>query len=597
MKSPTLNALLCWILLLASPALAVNSIDPADPDLLYTGRWDQSSPSQPWCYWIGASLIAEFEGTSIEATMSGGYWNDSDYLRIIVDDDAAGAVKIALPTGVATYTLATGLSDGLHKIEIVKETDVGYWTIYALGLDDGRELMPPPARPSRRISFYGDSNLAGYSLASERNESGYHLRGGYNGYAGIVSRMLDAEYENVSRSGATISDIHNRYGRIDYWSGTSTWDFARFPADLVVVGLGANDLGRPKQVIKNDYHAFLDDLRASYPNAHIMLYNGWGWDYDEPANYTHEVIAERDDEQISFAIFPWIFEQWHGCEYDHAGMATLLADHLATTLGWSAGPADIMNGYALNGDLANGGFEEVAPFGGHGWRYFDDPGVSRVEDMAGAFEGSHYLRLSGGAASHQPFPALGGDSATLQLWMRGGEGDQVNVTLDFRDQKMWTPPLQTQTETMTLGAGWQQYSMTATAPIGGAHPVFHGRVSFEAAAGDVVEIDGVVLSSATGTPDSPPAPAEPALTLSPNPFNPRVSITFSLAESCQVALSVHEVSGRRVATLAKGFYAAGSHRMSWDGHDVEGRELGSGVYIARLTAGELLASRKMVLVR
>ena len=66
-----------------------------------------------------------------------------------------------------------------------------------------------------------------------------------------------------------------------------------------------------------------------------MLYNAWGWSYDEPANYIHEVIAERDDPRMSSAIFPWIFEQWHGCEYDHAGMAQILADHLTSS--W-AGP-------------------------------------------------------------------------------------------------------------------------------------------------------------------------------------------------------------------------------------------------------------------
>ena len=71
-------------------------------------------------------------------------------------------------------------------------------------------------------------------------------------------------------------------------------------------------------------------MRKSYPNAHIMLYNAWGWDYDEPANYIHEVIAARGDPNMSSAIFPWLFEQWHGCEYDHSGMAHVLADHL----GW-----------------------------------------------------------------------------------------------------------------------------------------------------------------------------------------------------------------------------------------------------------------------
>ena len=310
--------------------------------------------------------------------------------------------------------------------------------------------------------------------------------------------MFDAEYHNVSRSGATISGINDRYDQISYYLETPTWDFADFPADVVVVGLGANDVGSPKTRIKLHYHAFLSDLRAVHPSAHIVLYNGWGWDYDEPANYTDEVIAERlaepDEDNMSYAIFPWIFEQWHGCEYDHAGMAQYLADHLAPIMGWTPGPRDVMNGYGMDGDVANGSFEEVAPFGGYSWRYYTDSGVSRVDSPAGAFDGAYYLSLSNGAASHQPIPANDGETFTVAAWMRGvNDGDQVDITMDFRDQEMWTTPLQTATETKTLTTDWHQYAMTATAPTGTPKPVFHHRVTFTAAGGDTVHIDAVAM--------------------------------------------------------------------------------------------------------
>jgi hypothetical protein len=268
-------ATLCTLFSLTGAAQAVTPVDPSNPNILYTGRWDDSNPSQPWSYWIGSSIIARFEGTSIAATFQAG---NTDYFRIIIDDDATNSTKIPVGSGASTYTLASGLRDGIHRIEIVKETDVGNWTFSGFELDDGKSLAAPPARPPRKIQFYGDSNLAGYSLESERNESGRHLRGSYHGYAGIVSRMLDAEYHNVSRSGATISSLHNRYDRIAYGYPNPTWDFSNFPADVVVVNLGANDVGRPKSTIKANYHSFLDDLRAVYPSARIMLFNAWGWD-------------------------------------------------------------------------------------------------------------------------------------------------------------------------------------------------------------------------------------------------------------------------------------------------------------------------------
>ena len=133
-------SILCGMVLMAAAAQAVTTVGPSDPSILYTGRWDFSSPTQPWCYWIGASIIARFEGTGIAANMSGGYQENPDYLRIIVDDDAANSVKIAVPVTADTYTLASGLADTVHKVEIIKETDVGYWTFYSFELDDGRSL-------------------------------------------------------------------------------------------------------------------------------------------------------------------------------------------------------------------------------------------------------------------------------------------------------------------------------------------------------------------------------------------------------------------------------------------------------------------------
>ncbi|MBU8870206.1 MAG: T9SS type A sorting domain-containing protein [Gemmatimonadales bacterium] len=583
--------------LVGSPQAAI-SIDPSDPNILYTGRWDSSNPSQPWSYWIGSSIIVEFEGVGIEASMGAGDSGRPDYLRVIVDDDLANSMKIPVPLTATTFTLASGLTDTAHKIEIIKETDIGRWTLYSLGLNDGDSVVPPSPRPAHKIAFFGDSNLAGYSLESEQNESGDELRGSHFGYAGVASRILDAEYQNISRSGATVSSIHGEYDLVEYGSDTPIWDFSQFPADVVVVNAGANDVGRPIHKIKEDYHAFLDDLRTTHPGAHIMLYNSWGWSYGEPANFIHEVIAERNDSNMSWAVFPWIFEQWHGCEYDHAGMAGILADHLTSTLGWSQKPRDVMSGFGKNGNVANGSFEEVAPFGGYGWRYYTDPGVSRVYDPAGAHGGDFHLRLSSGASSHQPNPASDGETFTLVLWLRGGQnGDEVDVTMDFRDQEMWTTPLQTETEAISLTTGWEQYSMTATAPVGAANPVFHTRVTFTAGEGAIVDIDDVGMSSPTGIPVSGPLPTVGRLSASPNPFNPSINIEFRLPEAGFVLLNVYDVSGRRVATITEGHYQKGIFSKRWNGRNFYGQEVGSGTYFARIEAGKFSETRKMVLIR
>jgi hypothetical protein len=181
----------------------------------------------------------------------------------------------------------------------------------------------------------------------------------------------------------------------------------------------------------------------------------------------------------------------------------VLADHIQSVLRWvPVADQDVFSGFGRNGDVANGSFEEVAPFGGWGWRYFDDPGVSRVYDPPGARDGDHYLSLSDGAHSQQTNPAKSGDSVTVTAWMRGAsDGDQVDMTIDFRDQGdggRETAPVVAFTETKTLTTSWEQYSMSATAPTSG-NPIFGTRITFTAAAGDTVHIDGVVASLEGGS--------------------------------------------------------------------------------------------------
>ena len=479
--------------LLAATAAHADFFGPTDPNILYTGRWENSNPFAPWAQAQGSSIIVNFEGTSIAATVN---TISDEFFRFIIDDQAFDSNKWQLPSGTP-ITLVSGLTDGVHKLELVKETDVGRVTFLGLELDAGKSLVAPPAPPPRRIVFYGDSNLAGYSLESERNQGGNVRVGSYFTYAGITARMFDAENHNISRSGATIGSLNNAFDRIDWTTSSPLWNFNLFPADVVVVNIGANDAGGVGK-LKGDYHALLDDLRVAHPTSHIMLYNAYGWDFGEPANFIHEVIAEHGDPNMSSAIFPWLFERFHGCETDHAGMAQYLAEHLTSVTGWTPSASDVMSGYGKNGNVANGSFEERAPFGGWGWRYANDSGVNAVNDPPGAYHGDHYLRLYNGGASHQSNPASDGDPVTVTAWIRAETaGDEVDISIDFRNQDQGaepTTPVQIATETKTLTTEWQQVSMTSTAPVDGPDPIYSYRIAFQSGAGDTVHIDQVITT-------------------------------------------------------------------------------------------------------
>jgi len=65
-----------------------------------------------------------------------------------------------------------------------------------------------------------------------------------------------------------------------------------------------------------------------------------------------------------------------------------------------------------------------------------------------------------------------------------------------------------------------------------------------------------------------------------------------------LTLSIHDVSGRRVATVIRGQREAGSHSVVWDGRDDRGRRAPSGIYFARIgTASGAIASARIVLTR
>ncbi len=83
----------------------------------------------------------------------------------------------------------------------------------------------------------------------------------------------------------------------------------------------------------------------------------------------------------------------------------------------------------------------------------------------------------------------------------------------------------------------------------------------------------------------------------PNPFNPRTNIRYSVPESGTVHLQIFDVTGRAVRTLVQGYRSAGEHMARWNGRDSSGRPAASGVYFYRLEAGAEAVTRRMVLVR
>jgi flagellar hook assembly protein FlgD len=83
----------------------------------------------------------------------------------------------------------------------------------------------------------------------------------------------------------------------------------------------------------------------------------------------------------------------------------------------------------------------------------------------------------------------------------------------------------------------------------------------------------------------------------PNPFNPTTAIEFALPHKSNVKLTVYNLLGQEIVTLVNGELPAGNHTVLWNAHDTSGREVSSGIYFYRLTAGNFVATKKMICLR
>ena len=80
----------------------------------------------------------------------------------------------------------------------------------------------------------------------------------------------------------------------------------------------------------------------------------------------------------------------------------------------------------------------------------------------------------------------------------------------------------------------------------------------------------------------------------PNPFNPETVIRYQLPEGGLVTLKVYDVLGREVAILINEFQQAGAYNSTFS---ISNSQLSSGVYFYRLTAGNKVETKKMILLK
>jgi hypothetical protein len=79
----------------------------------------------------------------------------------------------------------------------------------------------------------------------------------------------------------------------------------------------------------------------------------------------------------------------------------------------------------------------------------------------------------------------------------------------------------------------------------------------------------------------------------PNPFNPETTIQFTIDRGHdEVSLSIFDISGRWVETLADGVMEPGRHKIRWFAGNHP-----SGIYFAVFQSGHTMQSTKLILIK
>ena len=83
----------------------------------------------------------------------------------------------------------------------------------------------------------------------------------------------------------------------------------------------------------------------------------------------------------------------------------------------------------------------------------------------------------------------------------------------------------------------------------------------------------------------------------PNPFGDEVGIRYVIPERARVCVRVYDISGRLVKTLVNQDVNPGYYTIEWEGDDIRGRKVPSGVYFVKIRAGRFADTKKIIRVR
>jgi len=334
-------------------------VRPNDSNLQTDGRINMLNPDVAEIYWPGSSLKLKFRGTSVKATLKDE--RGHNFFNIIIDDSVVLALKV--DTVKTTYTLASGLSEGIHTVELAKRADWfrGKTAFYDFRLSPGSKTFDIPGK-KRMIEFYGNSITVGAAVEDNAGDDGdSSFTNNYHSYASITARHFNAAYSCIASSGIGIMiswgslvmpDIYDRLNPDD---STSKWDFSRSQPGIVVINLFQNDCALTElpdhpqfkrrfgnkapteDFIINAYSNFIRRIRGHYPAAYIVCVLGT-MDAVKPGSpwpgYIEKSVTSLHDPKIMTHFFAYKNSPGHPKVQEQQKMADELIRFIESHINW-----------------------------------------------------------------------------------------------------------------------------------------------------------------------------------------------------------------------------------------------------------------------
>lgn len=112
----------------------------------------------------------------------------------------------------------------------------------------------------------------------------------------------------------------------------------------------------------------------------------------------------------------------------------------------------------------------------------------------------------------------------------------------------------------------------------------------------ITELEDILTTTATT--GKPPLPQNVEMFQAyPNPFNSSTMIKIYLPKSSRAKIEIFDIRGRLVTKLVDSVLGTGEHGFRWNGSNAAGGHVSSGSYFYRLSAGDDVITKRMMLVR